>query len=119
MLRYGYTSSGHDVRVEFEHNSLKWRRLTTGVFDKSDGSFLVESEVWSNGMRMISSNDPSNALMSRGLYCLGFENPAIMSQLSPLSAHEKLELRLSMPREFWPPQWWAEEMRHAQSDGQL
>ena len=25
-----------------------------------------------------------------------------LAELPPLSAHEQLELRLSMPREFWP-----------------
>ncbi|BCM91852.1 hypothetical protein IAD21_03729 [Abditibacteriota bacterium] len=48
-------------------------------------------------------------LMARGLYCLGFEDETILSQLSPLSAHEKMELRLSFPREFWPQKWLDEE----------
>ncbi len=43
--------------------------------------------------------------MARGLYRLGFDEPAILAQLPQLSAHEKLELRLSMPREFWPQRW--------------
>ena len=40
--------------------------------------------------------------MARGLYRLGFEDESILSQLPSLSAHEQMELRLSMPREFWP-----------------
>ncbi|RYX83241.1 hypothetical protein EON83_15345 [bacterium] len=46
--------------------------------------------------------------MVRGLYCLGVEDKEeqlLLSINSPLSAHEKLELRLSMPREFWPQSW--------------
>lgn len=46
------------------------------------------------------------ALMARALYRLGFEDGGVLRQLnSPLSNHEKMELRLSMPREFWPRQW--------------
>ncbi len=47
--------------------------------------------------------------LARGLYRLGFEDESILSQLPALSAHEKLELRLSMPREFWPQKWLDEE----------
>ncbi|RYX82865.1 hypothetical protein EON83_17295 [bacterium] len=50
-------------------------------------------------------NPKYDTAMARGLYCLGFEDEAILSQLPPLSAHEKLELRLGMPREFWPQKW--------------
>jgi hypothetical protein len=45
-------------------------------------------------------------LMARGLYCLGFEDEGVLAKLNyPLTAHEKLELRLAMPREFWPKMW--------------
>lgn len=47
----------------------------------------------------------NNALMSRGLYCLGIETENTSVQLPTLSAHEKMELRLSMPHEFWPQKW--------------
>ena len=50
-----------------------------------------------------------NELMARGLYCLGFEDEGVLSQLPQLSAHEKIELRLSFPREFWPKRWLDEE----------
>ncbi len=44
--------------------------------------------------------------MARGLYRLGIEEEdALMKLNSPLTAHEQLELRLSMPREFWPKKW--------------
>jgi hypothetical protein len=36
---------------------------------------------------------------------LNFEDESVLSQLPPLTAHEKLELRLSLPREFWPQKW--------------
>lgn len=44
-------------------------------------------------------------LMARGLFCLGFDDADILAQLPQLTEHEKLELRLSLPKEFWPPQW--------------
>ncbi len=47
----------------------------------------------------------ARALMVRALYRLGFEDESILNQLPALSAHEKMELRLSMPHEFWPQKW--------------
>ena len=45
-------------------------------------------------------------LMKRGLYCLGFEDEEVFTQLNcSLTAHERLELRLSLPHEFWPQKW--------------
>lgn len=52
-------------------------------------------------------------LMARGLYRLGFTDQSVLSQLPSLSFHEKLELRLSLPREFWPPSWEEEASRPA------
>lgn len=49
--------------------------------------------------------------MARGLYRLDFEDEDIFSQLPALSAHEKLELRLFLPREFWPQKWRDEEVK--------
>ncbi|RYX80235.1 hypothetical protein EON83_29500 [bacterium] len=54
-------------------------------------------------------NSMFNEQMARGLYRFGFEDETIIDQLHPLTAHEKLELRLSMPREFWPQKWLNEE----------
>lgn len=48
-------------------------------------------------------------VMVRGLYCLGIEDEKVLAELPQLSAHEKLELRLSMPHEFWPQKWLDEE----------
>ncbi len=56
--------------------------------------------------------DPQyNEIMGRALYCLGFGDEDILAELPELSAHEKLELRLSMPREFWLNAWLDEETR--------
>lgn len=48
-------------------------------------------------------------IMARWLYCLGFDDKNVLSRLPDLTAHEKLELRLSLPREFWPRTWLDEE----------
>jgi hypothetical protein len=47
--------------------------------------------------------------MARVLFKLGHDTSFIEEHFDTLSAHEKLELRLSMPREFWPQKWLDEE----------
>ncbi len=98
----GYTPQRHYVQVEFEDNSPIWRSFVIGPYDENDECFVDESQVWLNGMVIPADDALFNTLMARGLYRLGIEDEAILSQLSPLSVHEKLELRHSMPREFWP-----------------
>jgi hypothetical protein len=63
--------------------------------------------VWyTSGVDIYLLENPTGAeLMARGLYRLGFEDESVWSQLPQLSAHEKIELRLSLPREFWPKKW--------------
>lgn len=58
--------------------------------------------------------DPSDAQqnerMMRGLYRLGIEDADVLAELNhSLTSHEKLELRLSLPGEFWPKTWIEEE----------
>ncbi len=56
------------------------------------------------------SNSGASELMARGLYRLGIEDEDVLAELNyPLTAHEKLQLRLSLPREFWPQKWIDEE----------
>lgn len=43
--------------------------------------------------------------LARGLYQLGFENEGLLILLPALTTHEKAELRLNFPREFWPQKW--------------
>jgi hypothetical protein len=88
--------------IAFSHIAIGWN---------VDASLL---EVWPVGQERQWDLTPSplhqfNDLMVRGLYCLGFEDEGVLSQLPPLSNHEKLELRLSLPREFWPQKWRDEE----------
>jgi hypothetical protein len=81
---------------------------------------LVAIELGHDGCRVFLSRDSNewvcytwsgfyNEHMVKGLYRLGFEDESILTQLPPLSAHEQLELRLSMPRKFWPKTWLEEE----------
>ncbi|BCM92289.1 hypothetical protein IAD21_04168 [Abditibacteriota bacterium] len=63
------------------------------------------------GQWQCSSHPAFNEQMARGLYRLGIEDEAVSAELNlSLTAHEKLELRLFMPREFWP-QIWLDEKR--------
>lgn len=57
------------------------------------------------------SNPEFHHLFARGLYRLGLEDEYVLSQLPQLSAHEKLEFRLSLPREFWPQTWLDEQAK--------
>lgn len=63
--------------------------------------------------RKLESEGVNLDLMARGLYRLEFEAKEkvedVLSQLPELTAHEKLELRPSFPREFWPQKWLDEE----------
>lgn len=53
-----------------------------------------------------------NRHMARGLYLLGFEDKILFMELAQtLSTREKLELRLSLPREFWLKTWLDEEKK--------
>lgn len=70
----------------------------TLVLLKPDGSWEIDRLESTTG-----------SLMSRGLYRLGVSDETLYSQLPPLNTHEQLELRLSMPREFWPQMWIEEE----------
>lgn len=87
-----------------------YQLLTVAVFHPSvmDVASAIELRVSSEGapfwewMPHPQLNEP----LARGLYCLAFDAEVISANLNySLSAHEKLELRLSMPREFWPQKW--------------
>lgn len=44
--------------------------------------------------------------LARTLYCLGVEEQGVWDELkNPLTAHDKIELRLTLPQEFWPSLW--------------
>ena len=90
---------------------LCWSFNSLGTLDQirasGDGSARVAVTDRENDWNYTEANDcvALKEFMARGLYKLGFGDEAVLSQLPPLSAHEKLELKLSMPREFWPEKW--------------
>jgi hypothetical protein len=109
---------------------VKWRSTVAGVaftwdLQKDNGALMGLALGERYPQQCSVSNFPSPSVgdmwmvnrapkyheqMARGLYRLGFEVPLVLAQLNhPLTAHEKLELRLSMPREFWPKTWLDEE----------
>lgn len=52
----------------------------------------------------------SRCALHRALYKLGYEGQSIDQALGcSLSNHEKMEIRLGFPREFWPKTWLGEE----------
>lgn len=82
------------------------QRLTTIVIAQKGAHRTLAYFLPAFGMR---SGD-NDKLLARGLYRLGFEDEDVLAKLNhPLSSHEKMELRLSLPREFWPKMWLAEE----------
>jgi hypothetical protein len=52
------------------------------------------------------ANPVHHEMMAHGLYRLGFDDAGVLEELNyPLSAHEKLQLQRSMPRQYWPLAW--------------
>lgn len=69
--------------------------------------FETEEGRWHYSVSPKSSHGEKR--IARALYRLGVEDQSVLSQFPQLSAHEKLELRFSLPREFWPKTWLDEE----------
>lgn len=81
------------------------RKFSSDIyFDTTE--YSEEKEWW------CSPHPKYDWLMACACYRLGLEGENIQSQLPTLSAHEKLELRLSLPREFSPKSGW---MRNSSS----
>jgi len=78
--------------------------LSVGSGDQNDCIVTLRETTWKVAAQRFQKDYAE--VMARGLYCLGVEDEGVIAQLdSPLTAHEKLELRLSMPRELWPKTW--------------
>jgi hypothetical protein len=105
----GYTMEGFDRgdnRIEFYYLEGTERPRMIRVGDGDNYSCWDEEDDEEGG---VLKNLPANdEILARGLYRLGLDED-VLSQLPPLSADEKMELRLSMPREFWPQKWLDEE----------
>ncbi|RYX80819.1 hypothetical protein EON83_26855 [bacterium] len=100
------TSDGQELSIRID-NLGKCSSLSLGgcaLFNQTNLALPGQPISWAINL----SEGESDLIMARGLYRLGFDDEAIFSQL-PLTAHEKLELRLSTPRELWPQVWLDEE----------
>jgi hypothetical protein len=99
-----------------------WRSNSRFVWDIHNNGYLYglafpDGDFWLNpdgSYGLYFKPDSKNReSMARGLFLLGFQKERIdvANQLPPLSTHEQLELRLSLPREFWP-QTWLDELQN-------
>lgn len=115
--RTGLAPTGQVVQVEFCMESPTIRRLMIGIYTQESGDLGDTCSVWIERKDPAQRTYPSreinvcyNEIMARGLYRLGIEDEEWIAPLNhPLTAHEKLELRKTMPREFWPQKWLDEE----------
>ncbi|RYX82176.1 hypothetical protein EON83_20890 [bacterium] len=105
-----YVGNLDTVRVGWNIDARTNTFVVIWAGNVEDGECLIHTEWYPEGKEWRLSPMPEfHSIMARGLYRLGFEDESVFSQLPALSAHEKLELRLSMPREFWPKIWLNEE----------
>lgn len=91
---------------------INWQfNVDTGELVRLEQGNFAEGVV--NFNPIVAGVDPEEGanvqLLARGFYRLGLDEEAALARLPSLSAHEKMELRLSMPREFWPKMWIDEE----------
>ncbi|BCM88905.1 hypothetical protein IAD21_00747 [Abditibacteriota bacterium] len=109
IISYSCFNNGTEYYVSFDTDG----ELKTLNIDEVESRQYTHCELQNLGMGQWSLYNYSQygKEMAYGLYRLGFEDEGILSQLPPISAHEKLELRFSMPREFWPQKWLDEEAR--------
>lgn len=98
-----FWGDGNEFQLSFAilKDGSNWYSVSVNELDLSYTNVFYNSPFWN----LRKDGDPHLEFMARGLYRLGFTDESILQQLPTLSAHEKLELRLSMPREFWPEGW--------------
>ncbi|RYX83805.1 hypothetical protein EON83_12705 [bacterium] len=76
-----------------------------GVGQESDEAWLAIDNTNHYADFRIGSPEYNRTLV-HGLYCFAFDSDELWREFGvSLSMHEKIELRLSMPREFWPQMW--------------
>lgn len=96
---------GERINWDFNIHTGKLIRLEQGTF----GDGVVKFNPFS---AYLNPDEGANVeLFARAFYRLGFDEEAVLAQLPLLSAHEKIGLRLTFPREFWPKQWIEEEAK--------
>jgi hypothetical protein len=112
---------------------LEWNIGEGGVFGFY-WSERYETDSWRYGLQITSApkapaprnrwrlygglSGKYNELAARGLCRLGFDDEDILRQLPGITAHEQLELRRSMPREFWLQKWF-DEATHIAPSGEM
>ncbi|BCM92499.1 hypothetical protein IAD21_04379 [Abditibacteriota bacterium] len=101
---------GIDVAWNIQWSNLQLTIVRAGKRDE-EGEWEDWCDVQNEGgiQWRCDFNPEYSEFFARALYRLGIEDEYVLSQLPELSAHEKLELRLSMPREFWPQKWLDED----------
>lgn len=121
FTRSSYNATTIDFSALYQDLKLWWsldsrpEKTTLRVIDikgsSGSGRFCQVSllDVLGNSQEkdrwMFYSQGGVDDLMARVLYRLGFDDEKVLSRLPELTGHEKLELRFSMPREFWPQKW--------------
>ena len=95
--------------VQF-HYGPSGRKLATIIFlHGSEPRIILSCAGLSLHSTIPSRERRLSCEMARVLFKLVYDVTLIENRFAILSAHEKLELRLSVPREFWPQKWLDEE----------
>ncbi len=103
---FSYRGFSHGILVTWRLGLQTGDLLRLTLYSDTLYCELFRELPHQDGQWMYRSYTPKlNELMVRGLYRLGFEDENVLAQLTTFTAHEKLELRLSMPRELWPQKW--------------
>lgn len=104
VIYFGATATGEKVHWGFLYNGV----LRMIGFGDGRPALQRRGGSWQLVPRR-TRNREKDQWLARGLYCLGIDDESVWRELLEvgveLSAHEKLELGLELPREFWPTRW--------------
>jgi hypothetical protein len=105
------TPSGQTIHLEIKLG-LEAFSLQIGEEEEDLSATLLEIREYEGYTSLRLECPHRSEILAHGLYrlglqCCGFDLSynCIINNLPSLGAHEKLELRLSLPREFWPQKW--------------
>jgi hypothetical protein len=94
-----------DALVPFYWSLSKEGELECLSIGSHDGSGMCEVRCL-DGVWFCFPCEAYNERMGRSLYCLGIEDEGVWEQLGCcLSGHDKMELQISLPLQFWPDKW--------------
>lgn len=104
---------GHTWRLipvlwTIDKGSGHWAKMSVGS-GPDEAWFEIDQATATADFRL--GNPQCNELLMQGLYRLGVDSNDLLREFSVglFSAHQIMELRLSLPREFWPQKWIDEE----------